>query len=307
MAKVLLIVFSGTGNTFLCAGDLKKHFRERGDVCDIYRFSMPLAALPNPAEYDLLGIGYPIHAFNTPLSFLRFLKHDLPKAHKPYFIFKVSGEPYHLNDASSLSIYRLLKKKGYSYLGERHFLMPYNIVFRYPDALAKEMVLYLDALTNLFVLDLKDLSLPKAHFPCSSRLVSFFFKIEWLAPSVNAALVKVDEKKCLHCGKCQASCPNQAIYQDKKGHLRINRHCSICMRCVDFCPVDAFHFGFLNRWKVVGKYDYPALCANAALSPDFIHPGMKGYFRHFVGYFQKADAALLAHHLSLPIKEEKTL
>jgi ferredoxin len=307
MKKVLLICFSGTGNTFLCAESLKKHFEERNIACDIFRFFLPVQNLPDPKDYDLLGIGYPIHAFNTPLSFLNFLKHDCPSGQRPFFVFKVSGEPFSFNDSSSLSLVRILRKKGYSFLGEKHFLMPYNIVFRYPDALAKEMVLYEDALSALFVEELEKGERQKTAFPFFSRLVSFFFKIEWLAPSVNARFVKVDAKKCKRCFRCVTSCPNRALYLDKKGHIRANNHCSICMRCVDFCPTDAFHFGFLNSWKVVGKYDYQKYLSEPTLSADFLKPKMRGFFRHFWPYFAAANRELLAHQRELPILRAPSL
>lgn len=301
MKKVLLVCFSGTGNTFLCAESLKKHFEERNIQCDIFRFFLPIQNLPDPRDYDLLGIGYPIHAFNTPLSFLNFLKHDWPFCDRPFFVFKVSGEPFSFNDASSLSLVRILRKKGYSFIGEKHFLMPYNIVFRYPDSLAKEMVLYEDALCALFAEELEQGEKQKTSFPFFPRLVSLLFKIEWLAPSANAPFVKVDEKKCRRCFRCISSCPNRALYLDKKGHIRANNHCSICMRCVDFCPVDAFRFGFFNSWKVVGKYDYQKLLSDPSLSADFLKRKMKGYYRHFWPYFAESNHELLAHQKELPI------
>jgi flavodoxin len=114
MKKALLFYFSGTGNTALCAKFLAQHFVEEGWSCDLYEMSIPLKPIPPIEDYDLLGFGYPIHAFNTPLTFLRFVKANIKKACKPYFFFKVSGEPFHFNDSSSHKLYRLLKKKGYS-------------------------------------------------------------------------------------------------------------------------------------------------------------------------------------------------
>lgn len=305
MKRILLLYFSGTDNTLLCAKKLQKYFLEKGNRCDIYRFSYPLKELPKPQDYDLLGVGYPIHAFNTPLSFLNFLKHDLPNAQKPYFIFKVSGEPFHFNDASSSRLIRILKKKGYRCLGEKHFLMPYNIIFRYPDSLAKGMLLYLDSLSCLYVQELSQNETREPRFSFFSHFVSFIFRIEWLAPIANSKFVKVDTKKCRHCGLCLASCPNNALYYDEKGRIRINNRCSICMRCADFCPVDAFCFGFLNHWKVVGKYNYARLLSDPSISPSFGVEERKGYFRHFLPYFERENKELLVHGIPLPFSEDK--
>ena len=68
--KVILYVFSGTGNTLKVASLYKKYMN--ADVT-VYRVSKKSAAMPSPEEYDLVGIGYPIHAFCAPDPILKFL------------------------------------------------------------------------------------------------------------------------------------------------------------------------------------------------------------------------------------------
>jgi ferredoxin/flavodoxin len=300
--RVLLYYFSGTGNTFLAASFLKKHFEERGDVCDLCSFVYPPVGVLQPQGYDLIGFGYPIHAFNVPLAFLNFVKDHVGKGNQPYFIFKTSGEPFHLNDASSHKLYRLLKKKGYRFVMEKHFLMPYNIMFRYPDALAKQMDLYLDALCNLLTLRLEKGESDKPHYPWPKQLLSVLLRIEWIAPGVNAWFTYVKKKKCLACDKCIRDCPNKALYRNKKGKIKINSRCSMCMRCTMNCPVDAFHFGFLNNWKVVGRYDFKTILADEKIPSYYVYPEVKGYFRHFRKYFAEQDALLARYGLPIPVK-----
>ena len=55
--KVILYVFSGTGNTMKVAALYKKFFN--ADV-DIYRISEKSGNAPSPDGYDLVGIGYPL-------------------------------------------------------------------------------------------------------------------------------------------------------------------------------------------------------------------------------------------------------
>src|SRR5574344_1243515 len=194
MAKALLFYFSGTGTTKRCASLLAQHLSAQGYESETYEMSLPLKPVPDFSSYDLFGFGYPIHAFNVPLTFLKFVKKNIPQGNKPFFIFKVSGEPYHLNDASSCKLYRLLKHKGYRFLMEKHFLMPYNIIFRYPDPMAKQMALYLDALTEYLALRLAKGERERPHYPLSKRFFSLLFRIEWLAPAVNAWFVRVNPK-----------------------------------------------------------------------------------------------------------------
>lgn len=50
--------------------------------------------------------------------------------------------------------------------------------------------------------------------------------------------VIVDFGKCLHCGGCVGSCPQNAIYMNDY-ILEFNDDCNSCKRCVKLCPVAA--------------------------------------------------------------------
>jgi len=50
---------------------------------------------------------------------------------------------------------------------------------------------------------------------------------------------KVDSKKCISCGACIATCPNQAISW-KAGKAWINlKKCKKALECIKVCPVKA--------------------------------------------------------------------
>ena len=108
--KVVLYVFSGTGNTLKVASLIKQNLN--ADVT-VYRFSAKSGKAPSPEGFDLVGIGYPIHAFNAPEPVLKFVN-SLPEvAYRRAFIFKTSGEGLHLNDCSSQKCIKIMSKKGY--------------------------------------------------------------------------------------------------------------------------------------------------------------------------------------------------
>ena len=155
--KVILYVFSGTGNTLAVAGLYKKYFESSGDnAVDIYRISAKSDEAPSPEGYDLVGVGYPIHAFWAPEPIIKFCK-ELPAAeNKPTFIFKSSGEGLHLNDSSSQKIIKILGKKGYDIMLERHIVMPYNMIYRHKDEMARQMWIYAHALVDLNCRELLD-------------------------------------------------------------------------------------------------------------------------------------------------------
>jgi hypothetical protein len=150
MRKAVLYVFTGTGNTLLAAERIARELESLGCRADVHRIAWRESAVPDAREYDLVGVGYPVHAYNAPQLVCSFVKR-LPKTEKrtPAFIFKTSGEPFPMNSTSSMMIVRVLVKKGYDVLSETHMLMPYNIMFRYRDEIAKHMYMHTMQMSRL--------------------------------------------------------------------------------------------------------------------------------------------------------------
>ena len=79
MKKAILYVFSGTGNTALIADLYKKYFLEYETVIYNIHKVKNSELIPLPQDFDLVGIGYPVHGFNAPqivndfCNFLRIL------------------------------------------------------------------------------------------------------------------------------------------------------------------------------------------------------------------------------------------
>ncbi len=297
--RVLLRFFSGTGNTRLCAFFLGEEFKRLGHDVTLVEKDEDI----DVDSFDLLGIGYPIHAFNAPKTFVRQIK-KLPKAKKDFFIFKVSGEPFRINNSSSATIARILRRKGYSKVGEKHFLMPYNIIFRYKDPVMKQMRMFLPPLCKAYADDLLEGKAEAIRYGFFSRLATFFFKIEWIAPFVNDPFVCFSKKKCTRCMKCLNACPEHAIYLNKKGRLRIHAtKCAMCMRCTLNCPVDAITFGIMNPWKVGGGFHYDKILVDDSIEANYINENTKGYFKKFNKYFNRQRTYLKERGIEDPTKD----
>ena len=141
--RFLICTLSGTGNTLLTAGFIASALKESGASVIEYDIEAYIqrGEIPDIPSCDHLLIGYPIHAFNTPEHVVGFVS-SLPQSkEKPVSFFKTSGEPFRYNNSSSHLVSKILETKGYVSMAEHHFLMPYNVMFRYPDALAKQMYL----------------------------------------------------------------------------------------------------------------------------------------------------------------------
>lgn len=307
--KVALFLFSGTGNTNKCGEFLKNHFLENQDDVDIYVHEIGKQCLLNPNDYDLIGFGYPIHAFNVPQTFIHFIR-SLPQVdNKKYFIFKVSGEPFALNNASSHMMYSILKRKGYKLVGEKHFLMPYNIMFKYNDQLQKQMYLYLDPLTKVMVNNLSNDKQERIKYNPLLIFWSFLLRIEWLAPKINCLFLHNRKDKCTKCMICVNNCPQKAMYINKKGKIKTHSNCALCMRCSLNCPVAALHMGIFEPWAVHGGFHYQKLVEDTSNPGIYVNYNTKGYFKLFRKYFLKQNKLLKENNIPLPVvyNEENAL
>jgi ferredoxin/flavodoxin len=283
-----LYYFSGTLNTERVAQSFMKELGKDGVS---YRCQYPFKDFPDPRNFDLIGIGYPIHAFNTPKAFLDFLKQFPSGENKRYFIFKVSGEPIHMNDASSVSIRHILGKKGYHCIQEFHYLMPYNIVFRHSKEMAKKMWVYSQAMVAYNANKLANgIEEKQKHHPFIYAL-SLPYRIEWPFAKTNGRHFKVDYGKCSKCLRCVRSCPMQNIsYENGKFHFA-NR-CTLCLNCSFYCPRGAITPGmFRHGWKLNGSYHLDVLEKDPSIVVSKENHE-RLYNRAYTKYFAKCDALL---------------
>jgi Fe-S-cluster-containing hydrogenase component 2 len=237
--------------------------------------------------YDSIGIGYPVYAFNTPKTVWDLVK-SLPMGEgRKVFIFKTAGEPFYWNDSSSLMIIKRLQKKGYRVVFERHYLMPYNIIMRYPDSLVKQMY----NTTQKLCIDMAERimngeeHLPKFTF--KSRLAAFVFRIQWPGAAINGRLCSTN-KRCNLCMKCANSCPTHNILL-KSGKICFSWKCVMCMRCVMYCPKDAINFGLLKGLALNGAYDFNKIISDDAIPDEYVNDKTRGFFKFFKKYYLWAE------------------
>lgn len=291
MPKAIIYYFSGTGNTRIIAEMILNELNRLNVTTDLYDIRSPFSGIPDPSDFDYVGFGYPVHAFNTPEFVLKFIDRlpDAPKT--PTFIFKTSGEPFRFNNASSWPLIRKLRKKGFVPLTDEHLLMPYNIMFRYPEAIAKHM--YAHNIKLATVIARKVISgkncLPRYHFP--TIILMYLARLQWLGAKINGPLIHVQKQLCTACGLCIRNCPGENI-GIKKGYPKFDHRCTMCMSCATVCPVDAVRPGFLNNWRINGGYDFQGFNADDSLPSVAINEETKGYFRLFRSYYDKSNAMM---------------
>ncbi len=247
-SRCVIYVFSGTGNTRLVAEKYRESFDGNADIFDI---ASDYRQLPMPDRYDIVGIGYPVHAFNAPEIVIDFAKFLHCGERKNLFIFHTGGEGLFFNDSSSLLLRRILRRK-FCILSEMHFVMPYNMIFRHDERMVKHMVTYMNKLVPFHAEMIARGEREKIRPMPIRHLISFLLRIEWFYARFQGRTMKADGR-CTSCSLCERNCPMDNIrIIDGRPHFGTN--CALCVRCSFFCPEGAISIGLLERWKVNGRY-----------------------------------------------------
>lgn len=273
--RALFCVFSGTGNTLRVSNRLAEELRIRGAETDVFSVRAG-AEMPKISEYDVLLIGYPVHAFNAPVSVLNFLK-SLPRVDKiPAYIVRTSGEPLKLNDASGITPRRILKKRGYAVRGEFSCVMPYNIIFRHSDPMAARMWRTAELRIKNAADEIAAERGAVEKVNILRRFVAFVLRIEHTAMPLIGRHFKATEN-CVGCGICARECP-QGNIKMVDGKPEFGKTCVGCMACAFTCPKDALKISLLNSWRVNGKYSFEGAPATDGEVCDYCK---KAYLRYF--------------------------
>lgn len=301
--KAIIYCFSGTGNTKRVSEFVKTELDKRDVETTVFSFdyeSYKKRTYLSPNDFDIIAIAYPIYGFNAPYLVNRFVKAlEKAKGEKQCFIIKTSGEPFAPNHYSSSIMKSRLRRKGYRVMEEKHYLMPYNIMFRYPDELVKQMYIYAESHAAIMADKIVNNEKYLLHPHPLYYLLYTLGKLVWIGGPIIGKTYRIKKKKCTKCTLCIKNCPMSNIREGKDGYPHFGCHCMICMRCVMYCPHDAINAGILNAWKVNGAYPFKKLLGDESVNPNYVNESTKGYFKAFKKYFDCIDRELKDAGLSL--------
>ena len=295
--SAVIYVFSGTGNTYVAANKVAENLMKYGYQTVIYPVEKDKTGefenVPDPNDYDVVGFGYPIHAFNAPKFFLKFVS-TLPEMDednfgKKAFVFKTSGEPLAVNNASSRDLFSAIRHKGMLPGIDMHMLMPHNVMFECPVGLAKQMYLHTGQMAELLAYYIANDDFRNIRFNPLHYLVSTVLKIQWLGAKINGPLHKVNTDLCQHCNLCVSDCPAQNVTLEN-GFPKFGNHCIMCMRCSINCPAQAISAGVLKKFQLSGGWNFEALLRDDSIPSNFTDTAKEGKFKKYKKYFNKTWA-----------------
>ena len=252
--KALFCIFSGTGNTKRVGERFAEELRALGHEAEVYLIRKD-APEPDYGGYDLLIVGYPVHAFHAPSAVVRFLK-KLPAAEgKSAYLLRTSGEPSKLNHAAGITPRRVLKRRGYNVRGEFVYVMPYNIIFRHSDGMAARMWQTVETRIPKDAQTVVEGAGECMRVGPFRRAAAFVVRVEHPAMPVIGKTFHASKKKCIGCGACVGLCPRGNIRM-VNGRPKFGMHCVGCMACAFGCPEDAVRISVFNLWRVNGQYTF---------------------------------------------------
>lgn len=263
MSRILVLYFSGTGNTCFCAN----YLRNRIDRKNINVTLGSIETFPKDriADYDLLVVGFPVYACQLP-SFVKDYFWDIPLV-RSGFVFLFCTKGFYAGNA----IYQaknVLENSGYITLGFAEVTMPGSdgLAFLKPDSkMAKKLCDRdyedIDGLNWMA----KAISEGIGQYPFVWEVPEYpvkkLFKgwvVGVLFHLCYAGIFKILMRKfrsdnhCVQCGICTKICPSGNITL-KHGKVSFDSKCWLCMRCIHQCPKASIQIGKGTvgkmRWK----------------------------------------------------------
>jgi len=266
--KVLIIYFSGTGNTKVLAQGYKTIFEKRGHEVSI----LSIEEGTNLPEHDILVVGGPIYAGNMPDELINWVRKNIKKVTAPKQAIVYSSSAGLLNANGVKSIGKKLINKGYTLIDSTTFEMPRNFyIDKYeptPEALQKQ---HFESAVEKLIQSVNKVNRHKddANYETNSNtnsntqdnittetvgieikesvmMIDFFADLFRMMAKSMGKSFQINEK-CIGCGVCEKNCPKENIdFKEKKYY----NQCMLCTRCIHNCPVNAISY----KGKTIEQY-----------------------------------------------------
>jgi ferredoxin len=276
--RILLCYFSGTGNTKHVANILAQAFQQRKCNVDLRPITLPLIKQKiSISEYDSIGIGYPVHAFNAPKIVFDFIRSLPTGTKKQIFLFRTAGDPL-LHAGGTTIIRSILARRGFKVFYERLFIMPANVLYPFNPRLSKQLLRHAESQVQFMAKELCAQKIRLKSYPkWLHYLASAFSTLETEGTTRLFKYYHVNDH-CNLCKICLKSCPMENI-SIQSNQIKYGRDCAFCLRCVYNCPQEAislkgFNFFLLKEYNLANIIAHPP-------HESYLSSKTRGYFRHY--------------------------
>lgn len=237
-----LYFFSGTGNTYLIAKEIKAVFDQKGYNVTLYRLEKS-----NPIEINMnhtIGIGVTAAFFSTYPLVWNFIKNLPPADGTPLFFFdSLGGFAGGLNGP----VKKVVTQKGYTPIGAEDFVMPSNFSNKpmNQEELTEKLRKNKTKAFNFVCALIKG----NASWPTTPILGPLLYQFNMsIQPPVRMRSkfrISCDQQKCIKCGLCAKACSTNNIQMQE--YPQFSDQCEFCMRCFAYCPGKAISFKGMSK------------------------------------------------------------
>lgn len=268
--NVLILYFSGTGNTYFIANKIYNWLNKEG--YNIKMQSFENFQLKDIEETDILIFAYPIYACGIPDFIENHLQQLNTVQNKGVIVYCTMG----LYAGNSLKkVIKFFSKKGFKSIDYKEIKMPGSdgLVFMKKDSKYVKNVLSTDyhqssevngAINNIInkvdeanLIGVDNLPEKIPGLKISRMIIGGLVKFVYRFMENRLKKKFWVDKSCIKCGLCEDNCPakNIIIREDK---IEFLDRCYLCMRCINQCPVEAIQIGK----KTKGKFRYKGPIGN---------------------------------------------
>ena len=236
---------------------LAGEFEKRHVAVDCFRIEAASACDIDLSAYDLLGMAYPVHAFNAPEIAVDFAKRLPESGSIGTFVIHTAGEESKVNFAASDLLIKILGKKGYNVFYNRLVEMPSNFIIKHDAARVGRLFSRANEGIPRIAQDIVALEPHSMQRGLVVRVLAALGRAEWPGARILGKFFYA-RSSCTRCGTCEDNCPNRNIAMGGKA-VAFKWRCGLCMRCVYRCPSSSisirrpFRFLIFDEW-----YDFQA-------------------------------------------------
>lgn len=232
------IYFSGTGNTKYCIEKFMQAYDCTAEAVSIEEENV----VQMLGKHNEIVMAYPVQFSNIPKIVQDFII-DNASVWEDKKVFIIATMGLFSGDGAGI-LARLLKKYGAVVTGGLHVKMPDSIGDE--KALKRTLTQNRELLSKAVqkiekaVQEVKDNRAPQDGMGFMAHLAGLFGQRLYFYNKTKtySDQLKIDNSKCVGCGKCVSICPMKNISLQEKKAVSGAR-CTMCYRCVNLCPQQA--------------------------------------------------------------------